>query len=125
MSHYEALGVAKDATAAQIKAAYRRLSFAHHPDRNPGDRAAEERFKKVASAYEVLSDPKRRAAYDLGGGPRPSTFAGTASGEVDVILERVREATGVDLRNVSLTERQKGGIRMLFRLWRLRGEVQR
>ena len=62
--HYSALGVGPDATAAEIKAAYRRLARASHPDRHPGDMAAERRFKRIARAYEVLADPRRRAAYD-------------------------------------------------------------
>jgi curved DNA-binding protein len=61
---YEALGLQRGATLDAVKQAYRRLSFANHPDRNPGDTAAEERFKNVTSAYEILSDPSRRAAYD-------------------------------------------------------------
>lgn len=62
--HYAALGVPADATPAEIKAAYRRLARASHPDRNPGDAAAERRFKRIARAYEVLTDPRRRIAYD-------------------------------------------------------------
>src|SRR3712207_5426143 len=61
---YATLGVAKDASAADIKKAYRKLAQQHHPDANPGDRAAEERFKEVGRAYAVLSDPKKRAEYD-------------------------------------------------------------
>src|SRR5436190_20112898 len=61
---YEVLGVTKDAKPAAIRPAYRKLARKHHPDVNPGDKKAEERFKKVATAYEVLSDEKRRAAYD-------------------------------------------------------------
>lgn len=62
--HYAALGVSADATPAEIKAAYRRLARASHPDRHPGDEAAERRFKRIARAYEVLADPRRRRAYD-------------------------------------------------------------
>lgn len=62
--HYAALGVHPDATAAEIRAAYRRLARESHPDRNPGDPAAERRFKRIARAYEVLADPRRRMAYD-------------------------------------------------------------
>lgn len=63
-SLYEALGVASDATAQQIRTAYRQLALKHHPDHNPGDRGAAARFREVCAAYDVLSDPKKRAAYD-------------------------------------------------------------
>ncbi|HEX6262132.1 MAG TPA: molecular chaperone DnaJ [Actinomycetota bacterium] len=62
--YYAALGVSKSATQAEIKKAYRRLAQKHHPDANPGDKEAEERFKEVSAAYDVLGDEKRRAEYD-------------------------------------------------------------
>jgi molecular chaperone DnaJ len=65
--YYEVLGVAKDASADDVKAAYRRLALKYHPDKNPNDKAAEERFKEAAEAYEVLSDADKRAAYDRHG----------------------------------------------------------
>ena len=61
---YEILGVDKNATAAEIKKAYRKKAIEHHPDKNPGDAKAEELFKKAAEAYEVLSDPDKKARYD-------------------------------------------------------------
>jgi molecular chaperone DnaJ len=77
--YYSALGVAKDASQADIKKAYRRLARELHPDKNPGDSKAEARFKEVSEAYDVLSDDKRRREYDearslfgSGGGYRPS-----------------------------------------------------
>jgi curved DNA-binding protein len=63
-SLYDIIGVAKTATSDQIRKAYRKLARKHHPDVNPGDKRAEERFKKVSAAYDVLSDDKKRAAYD-------------------------------------------------------------
>jgi molecular chaperone DnaJ len=63
-SHYDVLGVSKDASAEEIKRAYRRLARKHHPDHNPGDAQAEETFKQVGRAFEVLSDPKKRKLYD-------------------------------------------------------------
>jgi molecular chaperone DnaJ len=83
---YEVLGVEKDASEADIKKAYRRLAMKYHPDRNPDDKDAEMRFKEVKEAYEALSDPQKRAAYDQfghagaqagfgGGGPRGAAGA--------------------------------------------------
>ena len=65
--YYAELGVAHDAPAEEIGRAFRRLAAKHHPDRNPGDKQAEEKFKRIAEAYNVLSDEKSRAAYDRGG----------------------------------------------------------
>src|SRR5262245_36917004 len=62
--YYEVLGVAKGASADDIKKSYRKLALKHHPDRNPGDKKAEESFKEAAEAYEVLSDDQKRARYD-------------------------------------------------------------
>jgi molecular chaperone DnaJ len=62
--YYEVLGVERDADAATIKKAYRKLALRFHPDKNPGDAAAEERFKEAAEAYAVLSDPDKRARFD-------------------------------------------------------------
>src|SRR6201996_2546198 len=70
--YYASLGVAKDADANAIKKAYRKLAVKLHPDKNPGDAAAEAKFKEVSEAYDVLSDAKTRAEYDE---PR-SLFAG-------------------------------------------------
>src|SRR5437868_5280310 len=63
-SLYDILGVAKTATPEEIRKAYRKLARKHHPDVNPGNKHAEERFKKVSAANDVLSDDKKRAAYD-------------------------------------------------------------
>ena len=62
--YYEILGLERDATAEAIKKAYRRLALKYHPDKNPGDPEAEERFKEAAEAFSVLSDPEKRARYD-------------------------------------------------------------
>ena len=62
--YYEVLGVSKGASADEIKKAYRKLAIVNHPDKNPGDKAAEDRFKEATEAYEVLSDEKKRSTYD-------------------------------------------------------------
>ncbi len=62
--YYEVLGIDRGASEADIKKAYRRVAMKHHPDRNPDDSAAEEKFQEASEAYEVLSDPQKRAAYD-------------------------------------------------------------
>lgn len=85
--YYDVLGVSRDATAEEIKKAFRRLARDTHPDANPDDPQAEARFREIAEAYEVLSDPNRRAAYDrgeqFGAGDLFSSFAG-----LDEILQQ-------------------------------------
>src|SRR6516162_2160653 len=80
--YYELLGVSKKATAKDIRAAFRKLARKYHPDLNPGDKSAEEKFKQIQEAYDVLSDSKKRQMYDQhgfysdnfqAGGPPPGT----------------------------------------------------
>ena len=62
--YYEVLGVSKNASADEVKKAYRNLAIQYHPDKNPGDASAEEKFKEAAEAYEVLSNPEKKQRYD-------------------------------------------------------------
>jgi len=74
--YYEILGVGRDANETALKSAYRKLALQHHPDRNPGDHTAEEKFKEAAEAYSVLSDAQKRAAYDRFGHQGVSSASG-------------------------------------------------
>ena len=72
--YYEILGVEKNATAEEIKKAYRKVAIKYHPDKNPGDKHAEESFKELSEACEVLSDADKRARYDRFGHQTPGGF---------------------------------------------------
>ena len=78
--YYEVLGVAKNANADEIKKAYRKAAIKYHPDKNPGDKEAEEKFKEAAEAYDVLSNPDKRARYDQFGHAGMSGAAGGGAG---------------------------------------------
>jgi molecular chaperone DnaJ len=111
--YYELLGVHRNATDADLKKAYRRLAHEHHPDKNPGDKAAEDKFKEISEAYAVLSDGQKRAYYDQYGvapgsqGGGPGGFGGAGMGDIfgDIFEEffggsrgRSRATAGDDLR---------------------------
>ncbi len=85
--YYEILGVTKSASAEEIKKAYRKVAIQFHPDKNQGDKAAEEKFKEAAEAYEVLSDTNKKAQYDRFGHSRPG--AGGFSGGHDMNMEDI------------------------------------
>jgi molecular chaperone DnaJ len=91
MDYYEVLQVSRTATDQELKASYRKLAMQHHPDRNPNNPEAEERFKLCSEAYQILSDPEKRAAYDRyghaafnGGGPAGNPFAGAQGFQGDL-----------------------------------------
>src|SRR5262244_3441676 len=92
LDYYEVLGVTRTADAGEIKKAYRRMAMEYHPDRNPGDKGSEEKFKEAAEAYEVLSDDDKRSAYDRFG----------HDGRVDVQLSFAEAVEGVS-KQVEIT----------------------
>lgn len=101
---YDVLGVSKDADAAEIKVAYRRLALQYHPDRNPGDAAAEERFKELSEAYATLRDPDSRARFD-----RYGNLGGTgAAGRPD--FSTVDWNTVFQEADIKIDWSQRGGV---------------
>ncbi len=81
--YYEVLGVPKESSKDDIKKAYRKMAIANHPDKNPGNKAAEERFKEATEAYEILGDDQKRAAYDQFGFAGVESMGGGAGGQHD------------------------------------------
>ena len=100
--YYATLGVARDVSAEDLKKAYRKLAMQHHPDRNPGDKRAEAKFKEVNEAYDVLKDDQKRAAYDRfghaafenGGGPGAGGFDFAGGGIGDIFDQMFGEFMG-------------------------------
>ncbi len=88
--YYEVLGVSRQASAQDLKSAYRKLAMQYHPDRNPGDKPAEDRFKEASEAYEVLSDPEKRGHYDrFGHSAMPFDFGGFNSSGINDVLSEI------------------------------------
>ncbi|MEM4734697.1 MAG: DnaJ domain-containing protein, partial [Candidatus Thorarchaeota archaeon] len=102
--YYSILGVSRNATQEEIKSAYRRLAKELHPDRNPGDKAAEERLKLVNQAYEVLSDPEKRANYDRYG---TADFQGINMDGMSDLFRRFFEGFG-DFGDLGFTMGREG-----------------
>jgi molecular chaperone DnaJ len=132
--YYEVLGVGRDASDSELKRAYRQLAMQYHPDKNPGDKAAEERFKQISEAYAVLSDPDKRAQYDrfgtVGGAGGFETGFGTLFEDIFENFfsgsprgRRTRAARGEDLQyELKLTlEEIATGIETKVQLPRLEG----
>ena len=101
--YYEILGVSKNATADELKKAYRKIALQYHPDRNPGDKAAEEKFKEAAEAYEILSDADKKAKYDryghaaFGPGTGGGNYGGGAGMNMDDIFSQFGDIFGDDM----------------------------
>ena len=128
--YYDILGLSKSASESEIKSSYRKLAMKYHPDRNPGDKKAEEKFKEISESYEILKDPQKKAAYDQYGhaafsqganGGASGGFSGFGSGGFSDIFEdmfgmgggseRRSTSTGSDLRydlSVSLEQAYSG-----------------
>lgn len=109
--YYEILGVSKGASADEIKKAYRKVAMQYHPDRNPGDKAAEEKFKEAAEAYEVLSDADKRAQYDryghAGVGNNARGFGG-GNMNMDDIFSQFGDIFGDDIFGSFFGGQQRG-----------------
>jgi molecular chaperone DnaJ len=95
--YYEVLGVAKSSSADEIKKSYRKVAMQFHPDRNPGDRSAEEKFKEAAEAYEVLSDTDKRAQYDRYGHAGLNNNRGGGFGNAEDIFSQFGDIFGEDI----------------------------
>lgn len=92
--YYEVLGVSKTATAEEIKKAYRQKAIQYHPDKNPGDKVAEEKFKEAAEAYEVLSDPQKRQQYDQFGHAGINNMGGAGGFSMEDIFSMFGDVFG-------------------------------
>ena len=93
--YYEILGVERSATEEEIKKAYRKLAVKYHPDKNPGDKSAEDRFKELGEAYEVLCEPQKRSAYDQYGHAAFDKRAGFGRGGFHDPFDVFREVFGL------------------------------
>jgi len=90
--YYKIMGLDKDATEKDIKKMYRKLALEYHPDKNPGNQEAEEMFKKISEAYQVLSDTTKRAAYDNTSMSSPFIFSGRQSFNPFVVFNNFQQA---------------------------------
>ena len=112
--YYEILGVDRNATQEEIKKAYRKLAVQYHPDKNPGDKEAEEKFKELAEAYAILSDPEKRRRYDqfghagVGGGAGPQGFDFTDFDLADALRQFMEEGFGFGFGDIFGSSRSGG-----------------
>ncbi len=115
---YEVLGVPRDASPDDLKAAFRRLAARHHPDRNPGDADAQQRFKDVNAAYQLLSDPQKRAMFDrFGSGDGPFARGGAGAGGAPFDFSNFAQGIPLDglfgdlLERLGLKQSDRGDVR--------------
>src|SRR5215207_7610574 len=108
---YKTLGVSKKASDEEIKKAYRKLAREYHPDRNPDDKGAEEKFKEISAAHDVLSDPEKRKEYDAGGGMfgGPGGFGGGGGGPFGAGGAPAGGFGGVDMGDIFSSLFNRGG----------------
>ena len=111
MKHYQTLEVDKNASKEEIKKAYRKLAIKYHPDKNPGDTAAEEKFKEIGAAYEILSDDQKRAQYDrFGDNPQQQNFDGFGGfGNFDGFEDILNSVFGAGRGGGGFRQQKKGG----------------
>jgi molecular chaperone DnaJ len=119
--YYEVLGVARGVSAEELKKAYRKLAVKYHPDKNPGDKAAEEKFKELGEAYDVLSDEQKRAAYDRHGHAAFQAGGGSGRGGFHDPFDIFREVFGGAAGGGSIFEEFFGGGRQRDRSGAVRG----
>src|SRR5690606_37354361 len=112
--YYEVLEIAKSASADEIKKAYRKMALKYHPDKNPGDKSAEEKFKEAAEAYEVLSDANKKARYDQYGHAGLGGNAGFGGGmNMDDIFSQFGDIFGGAFGGGSFGGARGGGQRVV------------
>ena len=110
--YYEILGITKSSSAEEIKKSYRKVAMQYHPDRNPGDKPAEEKFKEAAEAYEVLSNAEKRAQYDRYGHSAVNNGRGGFNGggmNMDDIFSQFGDVFGDDIFGSFFGGRRGGG----------------
>ena len=117
--HYEALGVDRKASPDDVRKAYRKLARKHHPDLNPGDKTAEEKFKQIQEAYDILNDPKKKQMYDQvgfysengfpGGTPPPGSSHGFEGFDFSDFVQQAGRGAGA--------AEGTGGFRDIFNNW--------